>query len=96
MDNKLRRKMMDLAMRHCARSTYLDAEKSFMQGTTCMYDELAPLVEWVSVEDRLPEEERIYLVKKENNGIALIYFKNGKFVSSWHIWKVTHWRRIEL
>jgi hypothetical protein len=82
------------------RCNVLDA---FYAGSDAMYTELAPLVEWVSVKERLPEKGDVVLIKCKNyNGLICnawfdgsrchIDFINGKRYSP----DFTHWKRIEL
>jgi hypothetical protein len=60
-------------------------EGVFMAGAEDMYSELAPLVEWVDVGERLPENsdnEQNIIVKLENGKISIApYFRNNRFWS---------------
>jgi hypothetical protein len=87
---------------------YKDFAKSdFMEGAEAMYDELAPIVEWVSVDERLPEKGDVVLIM---NSIGMICDGRLRNKKRWEIkysdrdgsiyWtevqSITHWRRIDL
>jgi hypothetical protein len=74
-----------------------------MQGAHIMYAELAPIVEWISVEVRLPEERTIVLVKTIYNKYYDSFLLDGKWVigrwiteNPYFVGEITHWRKIGL
>jgi hypothetical protein len=71
---------------------------AFRQGATAMYAELAPLVEWVSVKDRLPKHAQKVLVKTQSGYVEGGYFEYATFRRNDNtlMYEVTHWRKIEL
>ena len=58
--------------------------------------------EWISVEDRLPEEMGLYLINyvysySDNDGFQAIgttLFIDGSFVGLLSVYKVTHWMNL--
>jgi len=78
--------------------------KAFRAGSAAMYAELSPLVEWVSVEDRLPEPENFVIVRgnasEEDEGYIGKYEYSicefSAITNEFRIClKVSHWRKIE-
>jgi hypothetical protein len=80
---------------------------TFMAGADAMYAELAPLVEWVDVKERLPEINKVYLVKFSDGGVSCGRFMEGKWHTQWETIiknleqkitdvEVKFWRKIEV
>jgi len=100
MTQELQQKMQKLALKE-AKEMYASSALqndficAFMAGAAAMYAELAPLVEWIDVNERLPEKEGLYIVKWRNIigelVTSLSYLVNDKFVLNAEIW-----RKIEL
>ncbi|MDR2887686.1 MAG: DUF551 domain-containing protein [Bacteroidales bacterium] len=103
MNNELKEKMQQAAKEyasfpadaHIKKAKYIVESQSrdFIAGASAMYSELAPLVEWVSVEDRLPEEGELILWKNKYKLVSVVDEWNNSYKEFYHI---THWRKIEL
>jgi hypothetical protein len=71
--------------------------RKMIHRTFCLGAEFAQ--RWISVEEELPEPDRIVFIKNET-GVGVGYRYNGKsfigrgFTSSWG--EVTHWRPVDL
>jgi hypothetical protein len=76
----------------------IDRKIGFEAGVDAMYSALKDQIEWVSVEDRLPEYggEKPVLVKSVHNCITCAYFIDGEWEVHWEYFggKITHWRSI--
>jgi hypothetical protein len=66
--------------------TDIPTKRAFEDGAAAMYTELAPLVEWTDVNERLPknsDNEQNIIVKCDNEKIYIApYFRNNIFWSS--------------
>jgi hypothetical protein len=76
---------------------------AFLAGAEAMYTALQEQIEWINVEDRLPEERTIVLIKTSFNNYYNSYFLDGKWVikkwiteSPYFVGEITHWRKIDL
>jgi hypothetical protein len=83
---------------------YLECESEgkddFLAGASAMYSALKDQIEWVSVEERMPERHKEVLLKDSGEKYSLGSF-NGRFIKAqysigFNVLEVTHWRRIEL
>ena len=111
MTKELQQKMQELAVKFIAEHYEFKKEELndkeiqdfikglvllFKKGAAAMYAELAPLVEWIDVNERLPEKDGNYLVKLQDGHCEVISYcvEHKYFMYSSNI--VTHWRKIEL
>jgi hypothetical protein len=101
MNTELKEKMQQAAIEMATLTNGMvdiDRKIGFEAGVDAMYSALKDQIEWVSVEDRLPEHADNVLFKCRNGVLYAGFYDYATFRDGNRnlIYNVKYWRRIEL